>query len=116
MHEAYIAILFRSEGRYEYFFRMFFLIVCCSPLSHAPSHPPTSITLITQVWLEDWLMNFAGMVIIVSHDMYFLDSVCTDMLELKTKLGGSNCSSLSHYNGDYRTYVDRATQDWCGKP
>ncbi len=66
--------------------------------------PTNHLDLHALVWLEDWLLNFSGMVIIVSHDMYFLDSVCTDVLELKTILGGSTSSSLTHYNGDYRTY------------
>ena len=31
--------------------------------------------------------NFTGMVIVVSHDRYFLNNICTDILELRSILG-----------------------------
>ena len=31
--------------------------------------------------------NFTGMVIVVSHDRYFLNNICTDILELRSLLG-----------------------------
>ena len=41
------------------------------------------------VWLENWLtLHFNGMVIIVSHDKFFLNNVCTDILELRSILAG----------------------------
>jgi ATPase subunit of ABC transporter with duplicated ATPase domains len=57
------------------------------------------------VWLENWLATgFSGMALIVSHDQYFLDSVCTDILELRSTLAGQNKSSLEHFSGDYVTF------------
>ena len=43
---------------------------------------------------------------VVSHDQVFLNSVCTDILELKSKLAGQSKSALIHYSGDYATYVN----------
>lgn len=34
------------------------------------------------MWLEDFLMDFPGIVIIVSHDRYFLNEVCTHMVDV----------------------------------
>lgn len=47
---------------------------------------------------------FRGIVLTVSHDQVFLDSICTDILELKSTLVGHSKSSLTHYSGDYSTY------------
>jgi ATPase subunit of ABC transporter with duplicated ATPase domains len=49
------------------------------------------------VWLEQWLtQRFGGILLVVSHDQVFLDTVCTDILELKSTLGGRfNCRSIS---------------------
>ncbi len=33
-------------------------------------------------WLEDFLLNFEGMVIVVSHDRYFLNTVCTHIVDI----------------------------------
>ena len=36
----------------------------------------------TAEWLENFLKNFGGALLMVTHDRYFLDSVCTRILEL----------------------------------
>ena len=33
-------------------------------------------------WLEDFLLDFEGMVIVVSHDRYFLNTVCTHIVDI----------------------------------
>jgi len=40
----------------------------------------------------------------VSHDQCFLNSVCTDILELRSTLAGQSKSTLTAYSGDYQTY------------
>jgi ATP-binding cassette subfamily F protein 3 len=67
--------------------------------------PTNHLDLHALVWLEDWLVNkFAGILVVVSHDQFFLDSVCTDVLEMRSPLAGASKSSLEHFSGDYRTY------------
>ena len=67
--------------------------------------PTNHLDLHALVWLEDWLLNkFGGILVCVSHDQYFLNSICTDVLELRTPLGGANKSTLLHFSGDYQTY------------
>lgn len=67
--------------------------------------PTNHLDLHALVWLENWLTTrFEGIVLVVSHDRYFLNTICTDVLELRSKLGGQSKSSLEHYSGDYETY------------
>ena len=33
-------------------------------------------------WLEDFLLDFPGMVIVVSHDRHFLNTVCTHIVDI----------------------------------
>ncbi len=44
--------------------------------------PTNGIDLNAILWLQDFLMNFPGIVIIVSHDRYFLNEVCTNMVDV----------------------------------
>ncbi|MTV75563.1 ABC transporter ATP-binding protein, partial [Streptococcus pneumoniae] len=54
-------------------------------------------------WLENYLVNYSGALIIVSHDRYFLDKVATITLDL-TK------HSLDRYVGNYSRFVELKEQ------
>lgn len=49
-------------------------------------------------WLEDYLKNYKGAVIIVSHDRYFLDNVVTKIVEIENMTAKS-------YIGNYTAFV-----------
>lgn len=49
-------------------------------------------------WLEGYMRDYQGTVIIVSHDRYFLDQLVTSILELEN-------NSISNYNGNYSNYI-----------
>jgi ATPase subunit of ABC transporter with duplicated ATPase domains len=67
--------------------------------------PTNHLDLHALVWLENWLLhNFDGMCIVVSHDSYFLNNICTDIIELRSILAGQKKNSLEQYNGDYNTF------------
>ena len=51
-------------------------------------------------WLETYLMNYKGAVIIVAHDRYFLDRVVTKIIELDM----GHCTVFS---GNYSAYSDK---------
>ncbi len=60
---------------------------------------PTNHLDITAVeWLEGYLSQWGGAALVVSHDRYFLDKVCTGVLEMTA--GG-----LEHYPGNYTAYL-----------
>lgn len=44
--------------------------------------PTNGIDLRAIMWLEDFLSDFNGVVIVVSHDRYFLNNVCTHMVDI----------------------------------
>ena len=45
-------------------------------------------------WLEDWLAEFAGTVIVVSHDRHFLNDVCTHIVDI-------DFNKIKMYVGNY---------------
>ena len=50
-------------------------------------------------WLEDFLKNYNGSYIVISHDRYFLDKVTDRTLEMEGK-------SLTSYKGNYSRYLE----------
>lgn len=44
--------------------------------------PTNGIDLRAILWLQEFLINFDGIVIVVSHDRYFLNEVCTVMVDI----------------------------------
>ena len=65
--------------------------------------PTNHLDIETIVWLENYLVNYSGALIIVSHDRYFLDKVATITLDL-TK------HSLDRYVGNYSSFVEQKEQ------
>lgn len=65
--------------------------------------PTNHLDIETITWLENYLVNYSGALIIVSHDRYFLDKVATITLDL-TK------HSLDRYVGNYSRFVELKEQ------
>ena len=65
--------------------------------------PTNHLDIETIAWLENYLVNYSGALIIVSHDRYFLDKVATITLDL-TK------HSLDRYVGNYSRFVELKEQ------
>ena len=65
--------------------------------------PTNHLDIETIAWLENYLVNYSGALIIVSHDRYFLDKVATVTLDL-TK------HSLDRYVGNYSRFVEQKEQ------
>lgn len=59
--------------------------------------PTNHLDLQALSWLEEFLGNYAGAAIIVSHDRYFIDKLASDMIELV--MGEAEC-----YTGNYSSY------------
>jgi ABC transport system ATP-binding/permease protein len=54
-------------------------------------------------WLENYLAQERVTLLLVTHDRYFLDSVCNEIWEI-------DGSSLSEYKGDYDNYLEKKAQ------
>ena len=66
--------------------------------------PTNHLDIYTREILENALVDFTGTIIIVSHDRYFLNSICTDIYELEK-------SKITHYLGNYDDYLLKKNQD-----
>ena len=60
--------------------------------------PTNHLDFETLMWLEDYLKGYKGEIIIVSHDRYFLNKVCTRICEIEQ-------GRLTSYRGDYSSYL-----------
>ena len=71
--------------------------------------PTNHLDLETVVWLEEYLNNRtvrgekALTILMVTHDRYFLDRVCTDIIELDQ-------NNLYTYHGNYAYYVEKRAE------
>ena len=61
--------------------------------------PTNDLDAETITWLEDFLMNFKNMVIVVSHDRHFLDTVCTH-------IGDIDYKKLQIFTGNYSFWYE----------
>lgn len=65
--------------------------------------PTNHLDIESITWLETFLLNYKGAVVIVAHDRYFLDRIVTKVVEI----------SLHHsavYEGNYTAYAEKAAK------
>ena len=60
--------------------------------------PTNHLDILSIRWLEMFLRDFAGPVVVISHDHRFLDNVCTHILDI-------DYQSVLLYHGDYTTFL-----------
>ncbi len=65
--------------------------------------PTNHLDIETLAWLENYLKNYDGSLLIVSHDRYFLDKVVNEVLELSR-------GELTRFSGNYSRYVEQREQ------
>ena len=65
--------------------------------------PTNHLDLKSITWLEEYLNNYRGAVLVISHDRYFLDHVCGRMAELI--LG-----TVETYTGNYTQYIEKRAE------
>ena len=62
--------------------------------------PTNHLDIETITWLQEYLANTEKAVLMVTHDRYFLDMVCTDIYELEH-------GKFNHYKGNFSTYLEK---------
>lgn len=83
--------------------RLFLLkILMSAPNVLILDEPTNDLDIATLTILEDYLDSFEGIVIVVSHDRYFLDRIVDRIFAFE----GSG--KISQYEGDYSTYMEKA--------
>lgn len=61
--------------------------------------PTNHLDMNTLAWLESYLQNYTGALLLVSHDRYFLDRVVTEVYDM-------NFGHLDHYHGNYSKFLE----------
>ncbi|WP_020618794.1 ABC-F family ATP-binding cassette domain-containing protein [Paenibacillus daejeonensis] len=61
--------------------------------------PTNYLDIPTLTWLEDYLRGYAGAILVVSHDRYFLDALATSIVEIERH-------AAKRYTGNYSRYID----------
>ena len=61
--------------------------------------PTNHLDIVSIIWLENWLKNYSGAVILVSHDKKFLDSVINRTIEI-------SFSKINNYKANYSKYLE----------
>jgi len=56
-------------------------------------------------WLEGYLKNYHGAVLLVSHDRYFIDQVCNQIWEMSR-------AGFETYRGNYSAYLEQRHSRW----
>ncbi len=71
--------------------------------------PTNHLDIDTLTWLEGYVQNYKGALLIVSHDRYFLDRIVNEVYEISHH-------HSSYYKGNYSAYIDqkaeRLRQEW----
>ena len=65
--------------------------------------PTNHLDIDTIVWLENYLKTLNKAVLMVTHDRYFLDAVCTSIYEI-------NGSNIFHFKGNYDFYLRKKAE------
>lgn len=65
--------------------------------------PTNHLDFKTVMWLEDYLKDYKGALLIVSHDRYFLNRLCTSICEIEL-------THLTRYKGNYTAYTVQKEQ------
>jgi len=83
------------------------LSLCCMMLNSANllilDEPTNHLDIPAKEMLEEALQHFAGSVIVVSHDRYFISKVATTIVGIEDK-------QLVKYQGDYKTYMNASRE------
>ncbi|HWO95409.1 MAG TPA: ABC-F family ATP-binding cassette domain-containing protein [Bacillus sp. (in: firmicutes)] len=67
--------------------------------------PTNHLDIETLSWLEQFLQNYSGAILIVSHDRYFLDKVVTQIYEVSR-------TTVTKYMGNYSNYLTQKAEQY----
>ncbi|HHT97816.1 MAG TPA: ABC-F family ATP-binding cassette domain-containing protein [Clostridiales bacterium] len=62
--------------------------------------PTNNLDLLSISWLETYLQNYNGTVVVISHDRYFIDKVVNKVIEIEN-------TSVKTYTGNYSDYSEK---------
>ena len=98
---SFIGNLSGGERRRLYLLR----ILMASPNVLLLDEPTNDLDIATLIALEEYLDDFAGALIVVSHDRYFLDRTIDTVFKFETK------GKIREFPGDYSAYLEIAERE-----
>ncbi|MCW6663121.1 ABC-F family ATP-binding cassette domain-containing protein [Aerococcaceae bacterium NML190073] len=66
--------------------------------------PTNHLDMQSVQWLEKYLANYKGALLLVTHDRYFLERAVNKIVELRF-------GKLSEYEGNYQTYLEKRAEE-----
>ncbi|MBN8219369.1 MAG: ABC-F family ATP-binding cassette domain-containing protein [Spirochaetes bacterium] len=101
MHRQQAARLSGGEKR-----RLYLLtILMKNPNFLILDEPTNDLDIATIDVLEDYLQNFAGCLVVVSHDRYFMDKLTQHLFVLDKDFGNVQEGIITDFNGNYSDYL-----------
>ena len=106
--------LFTNEQQYNYVYKLSGgerrKLYLCTVLMRNPNflvldEPTNDLDIVTLQTLEEYLQDFPGCVIVVSHDRYFMDKVVDHLLVFKGQ------GEIKDFPGNYTQYREWATME-----
>ncbi|MGG3890683.1 ATP-binding cassette domain-containing protein [Metabacillus fastidiosus] len=67
--------------------------------------PTNHLDIETLTWLEQYLQNYPGSLLVVSHDRYFLDKIVNEVYEISR-------TTSTKFNGNYSQYLDQKAENY----
>lgn len=67
--------------------------------------PTNHLDIETLSWLEQFLQNYRGAILVVSHDRYFLDKIVNHVYELSG-------TKITKYTGNYSAYLEQKAKNY----
>ncbi len=64
--------------------------------------PTNHLDLISLLWLQRYLLNYSGALLMISHDRDFMDSIIETVIEIDP-----DAAKLNSYTGNYSSYLDQ---------
>ncbi len=82
------------------------LVLLAEPQLLLLDEPTNHLDIEMLEWLEDWLSEFRGAALIISHDRAFLERTVTRILDLNP-----DTHTLKSYEGSYSDYIEQVTTE-----
>jgi ATP-binding cassette subfamily F protein uup len=83
------------------------LALCCLLINEPDllvlDEPTNHLDIEMIEWLQHHLSSYSKSILLVTHDRYFLDEVCTQIIELEY-------TKLYHYKGNFQYYIEKKAE------
>lgn len=80
-------------------------VLLTEPTTLLLDEPTNNLDVESMMWLESFVKNFPGKVLLISHDRFFLDACVNKIIELD-----ASTQTITEYGGNYSAYVTQKAE------